>query len=354
MKRANEIYAELEAGVGDERRLRLLFELATELLNFDIGRSQEVSEQLGAFANEIDSNLGRSFYHSSKARLLYKQSRFKEAVKEFQLASDMAMLSSDVLQQAVSLDSLGIAFRFQKKFKESEEASLRAIEILEAVAPTHQYKCIFHNNLGSLYKDLEDWEKAEQQYQTGLGIATACGDERMASNLLNNLSAIGLLTHNYPDATKYAEQALAGFKKLNHKHGEVHALVFVGHGLFGQGNYGMAMEHYLSALKLLKNVDHKLIEAQAYKGLGNVYGKMLAFDDAIKYYQKASDICLSVEDHKEACEIYITAATMYHIAGQTNKAADYLRKAYRIAIDFKLGTIKEQIKTLGQNWGASV
>lgn len=71
MQRANELYAEIEQCTDDDKKLVLLFDLATCLLNFDEHRTREVTKELGALAEKIDSNVGRSYYHSAKGRLFF-------------------------------------------------------------------------------------------------------------------------------------------------------------------------------------------------------------------------------------------------------------------------------------------
>ena len=92
MKKVKEVYEALEVCTDDGQRLNLLFSLATHLLNFDDKRSLEVAEQISELSERIDNNLGRSYYHSAKARVLYKRSEFHEATDEFQKALDAAIV----------------------------------------------------------------------------------------------------------------------------------------------------------------------------------------------------------------------------------------------------------------------
>lgn len=305
MDAIKETYEALELCTDDDKRLKLLFNLATGLLNFDNKRSMEVAEEISALAERMDSNLGRSYCHTAKARVYYKRAQYSDAMAEFEKASETAMLTTDRTHQAICLDSLGIAFRYQKRFKESEACSLKALEILKELSTSSAYMGICYNNLGCLYKDLEDYGKATETYKEGLKVALASKDYQMAYNLLNNLGGMAITLGNFADGLDYAQQALTGFQKIKHKHGEVHAMVFVGHCLLGLGHYAKAMEKYLTCIKLLKNVDNKLIEIQAYKGLGDVYARMLAYNEANLHYTKALDVSQLIGDHDETCELLL-------------------------------------------------
>jgi tetratricopeptide (TPR) repeat protein len=351
MKKVKEVYEALEVCTDDGKRLDLLFSLATHLLNFDDKRSLEVAEQISELSERIDNNLGRSYYHSAKARVLYKRSEFHEATDEFQKALDAAMLSSNHTHQAICLDSLGIAFRFQKRYEESEACSLKALEILNSFEMAIGYTAICYNNLGSLYQDQEEYDKATACFAKGLEIAKQHSDERMVANLLNNLCAVAIMTHQYNDGLKYTAPALAIFKSLNHKHGEVHATVLIGLCYLGLGNHATAMDYFLSGLKQLKNVDHKLIEVQAYKGLGEVYAALLAYPEANKNYSKAIAIGIKAHDYSEVCTIMLLQAKMQLAANDLKAAKTTLTKARTIATEQnlpkQLAPLNELATTIG-------
>ncbi len=351
MKKVKEVYEALEVCTDDGQRLNLLFSLATHLLNFDDKRSLEVAEQIRELSEQIGSHLGRSYYHSAKARVFYKRSLFYEATDEFQKALDAAMLSSNLTQQAICLDSLGIAFRFQKRYRESEDCSLKALQILNSLEKSIGYTATCYNNLGSLYQDQEEYDKATECFNKGLAIAQQHHDERMAANLLNNLSGIGILTHQYTEGLAYANQALSIFKSMNHKHGEVHATVLMGLCYLRLGNHATAMDCFLSGLKQLKNVDHKLIEVQAYKGLGEVYAALLAYPEANKNYSKAIAIGIKAHDYGEVCTILQLQAKMQLAANDLKAAKTTLTKARTIAaeqnLSKQLAPLNELAATIG-------
>jgi len=130
---------------------------------------------------------------------------------------------------------------------------------------------------------------AEKTYLLALNLAEADNDSRLQANILNNLAAINIMQNNHQEAIKYVQKSLPIFRSINHKNGEVHALVFVAHCNFA----------------------HKPIEAQAYKGLGDVYHKLEAYPEALKYYQKALTIAISIEDHHDVCDLYMSLSNTY-------------------------------------------
>lgn len=331
MERAKALYEELEKCDSDERRLVLLFDLATTLLNFDEKRNNEVAEEIKALAEKMDSYTGRSYYHSSKGRMLFKKSKFAEAAQEFDKAVEMAQQTDNQILQAACLDSLGIVYCQAGEAEKALEASTQALGIFKQLPNTVGYQLVCFNNIGNAYKRLAAYDKAEQVYLEGLALAKQDNDPRMEANLRNNLCAISLSQEKYQQAMKYIAPAIPLFKASKHKHGEVHATVFLGHCYLGQGEYAKAMEQYVAAQRLLRDVDHKPIESQLYKGLGDIYTNMGALQEANKNYQKGLSISTSINDVLEMCDLNIDLVKTHIGLGDKIAANTYYNAALQIA-----------------------
>lgn len=320
MLRTKAIYEELEQCTDDHKRLVLLFDLATAFLNFDEKRSLETAEAINELAAKLDSNIGRAYYHSAKGRVLYKKSLFGESAKEFNKALDKAMLTDNLTFQAVCLDTLSVVYSQQQETEKAIEASYRALEVFQQQPNTLRYQAISYNNIGNAYKRMLDYAKAEEAYLQGLVIAREDNDERTQANVLNNLAAINIEQENFKQSLGYAKQALAIFKNVSHKHGEVHSTVFLGHTYVGLGEYAKGMDCYLAAQKLLKQVDHKPIEIHIYKGMADVYVGLQAYDEAIKHYQKAAKLAKTIEDFNELSDMYYHLGNAYQAMGNLKEA----------------------------------
>lgn len=342
------IYEELEQCTNDLKRLDLLFDLATGLLNFDEKRSLEVADEISTLAEKLNNNKGRSYYHSAKARVFFKKSQYAQAAMEFNKALTMAMLTDDLVLQAICQDSLGVSYCQQNKCDEALLASNKALETLQQITHinTLGYQITAYNNIGNVYKRLNDTEKAEATYLQGLKLAEEANDVRIKCNLLNNLCAISLVSHRYAQGLVYAQKALAGFKSLNHKHGEVHAQVFMGYCLAGMGEYAKAMDCYIIGLKMLKQVDHKPIEAYTYKGMADVYMHMGALPEALKNLKKGMEIVAAIKDYQEITEFYVAIVKTYIAMGNHQEALKTAQAGINLAEEHNITNELVQLKAL--------
>ncbi|CAN5246758.1 hypothetical protein BH09BAC1_BH09BAC1_13320 [soil metagenome] len=329
MLNVKERYVQLEACQDDGERLEILFNLATDLLNFDQKRVLEIAEEINEIAERGDNNLGRSYYHSTKGRVFFKRAKYADCEMEFNQALQMALLTTDLITQAMCYDSLGILYSFQYRHEASLEASFKALSIYQQVPgiTSEKFTVVCYNNIGACYKQMFELDKAEDSYLKGLEAAKS-HEGRVKYSIMNNLANIKIIQGKFDEGLVHVSEALKGFRQANHKNGEANALVITGHCWLGKGAYAVAMTHLLSAIKLLKELDYKTVEISALYGMGNVYMKMEAFDEAIKHYQKALALAIAIEDDHEVCEIYLLLIPAY----QATNDLDAINEAINIGL----------------------
>ncbi|CAN5246673.1 hypothetical protein BH09BAC1_BH09BAC1_13310 [soil metagenome] len=348
MLRTKNIYEQLETCTDDEIRLGLLFDLTVAFLNFDEKRSFEVADEIWALAEKMDCNKGRSYYHSARARVFYKKSKFAEATLEFNKALDKALLTSDLTLQAICLDSLGVVYNQANEYDKAIDASTKALETFKQIPNTVNYQIVCYNNIGNVHKRTCNYADAELVYLDALNLAIETNDTRLCANVRNNLAAINIEQHQYKNALQYTLTALQAFKEINHKHGEAHATVFIGLCYSGLGEYAKALEQFLLAIKLLKQTDHKPIEAYAYKGLGDVYIKLEAYNEALKHFKKALLISEEIEDYLEMCDMHAEISKIYHRMGKPHEALERIKTGKSLAEKHNLPLKLQALQALEQ------
>lgn len=348
MERVKKIYQQLEICTSNSEKLELLADLSTHFLNTDLKRCAEVVEQIGNLAKETDNNKAFGYYYSGMGRIAFKQSKFAEAHDAFKTAIDYARAAGDTMLESNCLHSLGMVYWKEGKFDDSLAVSLKALEYFNNLNDTTGNKALCYNNVGNIYERMGEYDKAEEYYQQGMAILETIGEERMICNVKGNLGVIKMRKQEYAAALKYLLPVHAGFKKLKHDTGEVLTLAHLGHTYTGLRQYAKAMEYFLLVLKRAKNHDHKFAEAEAYRGLGNIYLTMehIGAEEALKQYEKGMEIVKSIDYQAGICEFYIDFAKAYELTNQIALALDAANHGLAIANDKKLPSEKKRLETL--------
>jgi tetratricopeptide (TPR) repeat protein len=341
------LYERLEVCDNDEERLHIVFDIATYFLNTNEQRTLELAEELNTIAERIDSNLGRCYQYSTIGRLLYRKSQYDEASVAFMKALELSLLTPDLLMQAICYDSLVVVHGPQNKYDLALENSYKALALYEQIPgkASMWQKSTCYNNIGIAYKHLNKLDEAEENYLKGLAITDLEPNDRIRNIILNNLCQVKIAQGKFAEGINYGQTALEGFKELNHKVGESHALIYLAHCKLGQGDFAIALQGYIAALKLLKEIDNKTAEIEALKGIGNVYSQMEAYGEAIAHYQKALLVAPNKGNEPETCDLYLCLAKAHAAQNQTEAALKALDTGMLLAQNHQLNHLLEGFET---------
>jgi tetratricopeptide (TPR) repeat protein len=325
------LYKELETCTNNDERLRIMFDIATNLLNFDQKRALQVADEIKAFADEIDHNVGRVYYHSTQGRVFFKKSMYQDCEREFKEALRLSLLTTSLLEQAMCHDSLGVLCTYLNRHDDALTACQEALVIYKQIntRPAFRYQVVCYNNVGVTYRKMYKLDKAEEAFHNGLRLVDEFEVGTMRFTLLNNLAKVKLVNGLHSEGFALANEAMKGFKLANHKNGMANASVTIANYYLSTGKYALALTHFLNVFKLLKAIDNKVAEIAAYRGLGNVYVKMEAFAEADKYLEKAKGLAIATGDDQELCKVFMAQAKAY-IAEQRN---DMAAEKYKLGLE---------------------
>ncbi len=130
-----------------------------------------------------------------------------------------------------------------------------------------------HYNLGSLYEDLRDFDRARSEYRLAmLGGLTAA---------YNNLARLYILEKDYAAAV---DLLLKGLKVAEHKAEKYALRKNLGWARLGQGRYAEAKAELLTAIDLDREQAPAYgLLAQALEGLGEGVESLVAWENCLRY-----------------------------------------------------------------------
>lgn len=130
-----------------------------------------------------------------------------------------------------------------------------------------------HYNLGSLYEDLRDFDRARSEYRLAmLGGLTAA---------YNNLARLYILEKDYAAAV---DLLLKGLKVAEYKAEKYALRKNLGWARLGQGRYAEAKAELLTAIDLdRKQASAYGLLAQALEGLGEEVESLVAWENCLRY-----------------------------------------------------------------------
>ena len=193
------------------------------------------------------------------------------ALKEFLAAESYAPRRPDIQ------DALGQAYQLKKSYPQAEKHYLKALELKPGDPNSY-------NNLGALYLDMGEWDKAIASFQKAAG-------DLLFNNPEFALTGIGVAWFNKgePDqALKFYQRALEqrrSFAPAHYRSGEVYRQ---------RKEYARARESYARALELSPNY------AFAHYGLGPVSLEEGRYGEARDSFRKVISLSADSDIGEEA------------------------------------------------------
>lgn len=207
-------------------------------------------------------------------------------------------------------------------------------------------------NIGNAYSDMEQYQQALESYKQALEIYRKIGDRKGEGNTLSNIGNAYNYLGQYPQALAYYDQALAIHREIGDRTGEGGDLHNIGVVCDKLGQYQQALEYHEQALTIARKFDDREGEGAALVSIGNVYGDLGLSQRALVYYDQA--LAIKPEPNRQDFALDLrNRGVQYAKMGQAERALEYFEQA--LTIYRELGEKLEEgavLENLGTTYSA--
>ena len=215
--------------------------------------------------------------------------------------------------------------------KQAEVYLLKALNIAEK----HQVKdlkSIVCQNLGSVYADLSQFDKAIDWWQQGLKIAEEMGNEEKEGAFLSNLSVAYRNIGKYDKALQASRKALKLNIVTRARWTEANTLREIGVNLYLKGLPDSALYYWQQSLAKYTVLADTASMGMLTGYIGIYYKNRGMPDKALDYYRRALKLTQATGDEREASNIMSNMGNIYN-----DLLADYDRaeQLFKRAIEIK-------------------
>lgn len=219
------------------------------------------------------------------------------------------------------------------------EALLKTNPSKEVTDTTKKYLSVALNNLGYIYDDKGDIQKALDYYHESLQLSEDIDDKKGIAESLNN---IGIIYNNQGNTAKAYDcyiKSLEIQKKIGNKQGIALSCNNLGFLHFNKGDIPKALEYFSTSIKLREEIGDKKGTASSFNNMGFVYYHQDDFPKALEYFEKALKIREEIDDKIGMALSYNNIGGIYKNQGDMDKVLEYLHKSLKIQeeIDDKNG-----------------
>jgi tetratricopeptide (TPR) repeat protein len=156
------------------------------------------------------------------------------------------------------------------------------------------------NDLGLLYYDKGERDKAIKYLQRSLAIKEKVGDEYGMSTTFNNLGLVYKAKGEWDKAIDYFQRSLAIREKVGDEHGMSTTFNNLGSVYKARGEWDKAIEYYQRSLAIREKVGDEHGMAFGYNNIAALYRDQDRLEEAIPLFEKSLEILERIGDKSSA------------------------------------------------------
>ena len=186
---------------------------------------------------------------------------------------------------------------------------------------------------GTLHHRLGQYSEALQYFEQALARFRDIGDRQGEVNALFNLGVVYDSLGQYPQALDHFQQALAIARDIGDHQGEGVTLGNLGIVHRNLGQYPQALDHHQQALAIARDISDRHGESAALNELGNIYLNLGKYPQALNHHEQALAIAHDIGDRRGESTVFGNLGVVYGSLSQYPQALDYQQQALAIARD---------------------
>ena len=276
-------------------------------------------------------------------------------------ALELAVNLNNLELQRTVLTILGAAYFYEGNFDNAKIAWLQGIDVLEKleeqyaddslrVAGYRNNRAMFLNNVGVVYKNAGEYDKAIEYYQQNLRIQEQLGILRQMANSRANIGNVyfffGL---DYDKALEYYNAALELFRQDSESYkdydedeynegreGMANIYLNIGMVYKEQENLGLANDNFRRALRIYTELDNKRGIANTQSQIGLVYLEGGSYEEALNAAMNALKVNREIGRRKETADALGHVGDIYYEWGRHQEALNYYNQSLEMVKELNL------------------
>lgn len=212
-----------------------------------------------------------------------------------------------------------------KSYAESELKLAKKIGYKEGVGTG-----LYH--LGVYYNNIDNSDSSEIYYQKALNIFEELGNKSLEANVIHGLAILEYSKGNYKEALNLLEKNVTIYSNEFDAHSDLAVTHVLKGGIYrSQGNYKLALNEALNALKLYETLDEPVRKADALGSLAAIEFNLENFDQAIAYNREALEIYEVHNDQLYAAQALNDIGDTYFYLEKYDEALDFLYRSLSLS-----------------------
>jgi CHAT domain-containing protein/tetratricopeptide (TPR) repeat protein len=253
----------------------------------------------------------------------------RKAIERYLEASRLYQSLGKRGEAAATLNTIGTVYRQLGEFDKALETYREALQISRA-ASDRRLEGATLNNMGLAHMQRGEYRKASESYDQAISLRRSVGDRAGEIITLQSISALHRTLGEYQNALKTNEEALRLSRMTGESEEIASSLNSLGMTLNSLEEYEKALEVFKEALQLYQRTGNLLGEATTLSGVGFTYNMLGEYGKALEAWQKSGGLLRVTESRRYEAYLLLFTALIHRKLGEYQKALDCLEQTLQI------------------------
>ncbi|MEM7333665.1 MAG: tetratricopeptide repeat protein [Chloroflexota bacterium] len=292
-------------------------------LQFD--KSQAHFQKAQKYALWLEDSNFLAHVYWAHGSLYFDYNKFETAEKYFKHVLNIYTSSDNLLGQAKAFNGLAASNASRGNFSQAKKDFLTCQQLANDIGDKH-LNAVLLGNLGRLAFDLNEFDEAEERYLQSLSVYKEVGELHGVTLTYNNLGMLFKKIGYFRISNHYLRKGLEHAKKIVFKRDEIKLLGQLADNAISLGDFTLAMELQLEAVKLAQTTDYEHLITRAKTRLGICYYHLGEFAEAIACLELSLDYWINQNEDRSdnLLEVLVYLSTIFFKTKQLQRANDYL------------------------------
>ena len=209
---------------------------------------------------------------------------------------------------------IGLGHYHQGELAQALEQYIKAETVFQSIKNIHGLRTVY-NNIGIIYDDWQDCDKALQYYKMNLDLQQEGDDPKIKCNILINIGIIHNTSRDYPAAHHCFQASLDLARSIGSAYNENVALNNLGKILMNQKDFEGALSLFRQSLWIAEQENFTSKVIYSLESIAKVYHHLQDYQEAINFYSRAMEKARLIKDKFSISGIALQFADIYRETG---------------------------------------
>ena len=330
------------------------------ILTSELMHTLEKAKSISSSQPKISFEMSKKVYNSSRKKKLKKEeayslimmafacramSNLNDCIKYSYQALKTYESIQDQLGQAKALNLIGIVYFYYAMYGQALENFEKSAMLLEDMSDnSFLLNCIL-NNIGEVYREVNNYNKALDIFNRCLNMAEDSGYKINTAAIYSNIGKVYVKEKKYSTALSFFKKSYSILLNeqdpimLAEAENSIAEIYIVGQDI------SKAEKYLFNALNRLEAIHNKFYIVDVLISLGQIE-IMKASDNFMHYFEKALDYAREMKARKKLLKIYNILHQYYESRNDYCNALEYFKKSHYIELELETSIQSQRLEII--------